>query len=152
MGRQNRPKSGQVRSKTALEAIFFEKSEFSRKPLKTNEKSTFLRSRVVKKQPKIVPRRPQDGLISILCSLRFSHRFLITFCLDFGGIWGGLGEPRSVIFGIDFHMSCQDRPKSGPRAAQEAKKGPKKHPKGTQEHPKRHPRASKKTPKERNTR
>ena len=142
-GSQNRPKSCQVGPKTALEAIFFEKSGFSRKPLKTNEKSTFLRSRVVKKQPKIVPRRPQDGLISILCSLRFSHRFLITFCLDFGGIWGGLGEPRSVIFGIDFHMSCQDRPKSG----QERPKSRPRGQKGTQKAAKRHPRAPKKAPK-----
>ena len=38
----NRPKMPQVGLKTALETIFFEKREFSRKPLKTNEKSIFL--------------------------------------------------------------------------------------------------------------
>ena len=121
---------------------------FTEPLLKTNEKSTFLSPRGDPKRPKIVPRRPQDGLISILCSLRFSHRFLITFCLDFGGIWGGLREPRSVIFGIDFHMSCQDRPKSG----QERPKSRPRGQKGTQKAAKRHPRASKKTPKQRNKR
>ena len=39
-GRQNRPKLGPIGVKTALEAIFFEKSEFSRQALKTHEKST----------------------------------------------------------------------------------------------------------------
>ena len=45
LGGQNRPKMGQVGLKTALETIFFEKLEFSRKALKTNEKSTFLTPR-----------------------------------------------------------------------------------------------------------
>ena len=39
LGGQNRPKMGQVGLKTALETIFFEKREFSRKALKTNEKN-----------------------------------------------------------------------------------------------------------------
>ena len=39
LGGQNRPKMGQVGPKTALETLFFEKREFSRKALKTNEKS-----------------------------------------------------------------------------------------------------------------
>ena len=39
LGGQNRPKMGQVGLKTALETLFFEKSEFSGKALKTNEKS-----------------------------------------------------------------------------------------------------------------
>ena len=72
-GSQNRPKSCQVGPKTALETIFFAKSEFSRKPLKTNEKSTFLSPRGDPKRPKIVPRSFQDDLISLFFSFRFLH-------------------------------------------------------------------------------
>ena len=101
-GGQNRPKSVQVRSKMALEAIFLEKSEFSRKPLKTNEKSIKMTPRAVTKRPKIVPKRCQDDLEEVFFSLRFLHRFLVVFWIDFGVILGGFWESKSVIFGIDF--------------------------------------------------
>ena len=48
-GGQNRPKMSQVGLKTALETIFVEKSECSRKALKSNEKSIKMTSRAVRK-------------------------------------------------------------------------------------------------------
>ena len=82
LGGQNRPKMGQVGPKTALETIFFEKSEFSRKALKTNEKSIKMSPRGDPKRSKITPRRPQDGLIS------FFFRFV--FCIDFLSLFGAI--------------------------------------------------------------
>ena len=135
LGGQNRPKMGQVGLKTGLETLFFEKREFSRKALKTNEKSTILSPRGDPKRPKIVPRRPQDDLTSVLFSLRFSHRFLVAFLADFGAIWGGFGEPKSDIFGIDFSSIFTCRPKIAPRAAKSGPRAPKSRPRAAQEHP-----------------
>ena len=63
------------------------------------------------------------GFRSALFSHRFLHRFLVAFGSDFGAMLGGIWEPKSVIFGIDFLMifgcrpkSGQERPKSAPRA------------------------------------
>ena len=69
----------QVRFKTALETILFEKSECSRKALKTNEKTRFPSPRGDPKRPKIAPRWHQDGLFWVLFSLRFLHRFWVAF-------------------------------------------------------------------------
>ena len=55
-----------------------------------------------RKRPKITPRWLQDGLVAMFFSHRFLHCFLVAFWSDFGGIWGGFGEPKSVILGIDF--------------------------------------------------
>ena len=85
-GCQNPPKLGQIGVKTALEAIFFEKSEFSRKALKTNEKSIFSSPRSVPKRPKIVPKRLQDGLEEPFFSHRFSVSILVRFGSDLGAI------------------------------------------------------------------
>ena len=41
-------------------------------------------------------------LISVLFSLRFWHRFLAGFWIDFGVILGSFRGSKSVIFGIDF--------------------------------------------------
>ena len=70
-GAQNRPKMGQVGLKMALETIIFEKSEFSRKALKTHIKSINMTPRAVTKQPKIVHKRCQDDLAEVFFSLRF---------------------------------------------------------------------------------
>ena len=92
LGGQNRPKMGQVGFKTALETIFFEKREFSRNIGRRSVWSVSRAPRRHPKRPKIVPRRPQDGLISVLFSLRFLHRFLVAFWCDFGAILGCFGE------------------------------------------------------------
>ena len=155
-GCQNRPKSGQVRSKMALEAIFFEKSEFSRKALKTNEKSTKMTPRAVTKRPKIVPKRCQDDLEEVFFALRFLHRFLVVFWSDFGVILEAFGRLWGVQIGHfwhrffdDFCMSFQERPKSGqerPKRDQGRHKSGQGRPKGGQEQPKSAPRAAKSGP------
>ena len=96
---------GQVGLKTALETLFFEKRDFSRKALKTNEKSIKMTPRAVTKRPKIVPKRCQDDLEEVFFSLRFLHRFLVVFWSDlgviFGGFWEAFGGPnRSFLASI----------------------------------------------------
>ena len=122
LGGQNRPKMGQVGLKTALETIFFEKSECSRNLIKTNGFSTFLTPRSIPKRPKIVLRRPQDGLEEVFFSHRFLSSILIRFGSDFGSLWGSFWHPKSVILGIIFLMvfycrakSAQEPSKSTPR-------------------------------------
>ena len=70
----------QVRFKTALETILFEKSECSRKALNKNEKKQDFR---VQEATQNDPRSPQDDLktffLLVLFSLRFVHRFLVAF-------------------------------------------------------------------------
>ena len=90
LGGQNRPKMGQVGLKTALETLFFEKREFSRKHLKTNEKSTFLTPRGDPKRPKIAPRRHQDGLKELLFRCQNLFSILIRFGLRLGRFGGRL--------------------------------------------------------------
>ena len=130
---QNRPKTGQVGLKTALETVFFENSEFSKKALKTNRISMFLTPRAVTKRPKIVPKRCQGDLEEMFFSLRFWHRFLVVFWSDFGLILGGFWEPlggpnRSFVASIFWYFlyvvprAAQERPRAAPerpRAAQE---------------------------------
>ena len=91
-GCQNRPKSGQDRSKMALEAVFVEKREFSRNIGRRNVWGLSRAPRRHPKRHKIAPRWLQDSLISVLCLLRFLHRFLLAFWCDFGAIWGCFGE------------------------------------------------------------
>ena len=131
LGCQNRPKMGQVELKTALESICFEKSECSRKALKTNRKSIKMPPRAVTKQPKIVPKRCQDDLEEVFFYVRFWHPFFVVFCSDLGVILGGFGEAlgglnRSFLASIFWwflHIvprAAQERPrapKSGQRAA-----------------------------------
>ena len=126
LGGQNRPKMGQVGLKTALETIFFEKRECSRNLIKTNGFSTFLTPRSIPKRPKIVLRRPQDGLEEVFFSHRFLSSILIRFGVDFGSLWASFWEPKSVIFGIVFLMIFACRSKSGPRAAKSGQKRPKR--------------------------
>ena len=93
---------GQVGLKTALETIFFEKSEFSRKALKTNEKSTKMTPRGDPKRPQIAPRRLQDDLEEVFFSHRFLSSILVGLGFDFGSFWAPFWEPKSVILGIVF--------------------------------------------------
>ena len=104
LGGQNRPKMAQVGLKTALETLFFEKRQFSRNRLKTNEKSIKMTPRGDPKRPKIAPKRFQDGFGSVLFSHRFLSSILVGFGFDFGSLWAPFSEPKSVIFGIDFLM------------------------------------------------
>ena len=141
---------GQVALKTALEAICFQKSEFSRKALKTNEKSITMSPRAVPKRPKILPRRPQDGLEEVFFRVDFYHRFWSVLGSDFGAIWDPFWEPKPVIFGIDFWMlfACRSKiapraPKSGPRATKSLPRASQEHPRAAQERP----RASQEPPK-----
>ncbi len=143
LGGQNRPKMVQGGLKTAFDTLFFQKRECSRNIGSRSVWSVSRAPRQHPKRPKIAPRRPQDGLISVLFSLRFLHRFLVAFWCDFGAIWGGFGESKSVILGIDFLMIFACRSKSGPRAA---KSGPRAA-KSRQERPKSGPRAAKSGPK-----
>ena len=92
--------------------------------------------RAVPKRPKILPRRPQDGLEELFFRIDFYHRFWCVLGSDFGAIWDPFWEPKSVILGIDFLMIFACRSKIAPRAAQEP-------PKSGQEPPKSLPRAAK---------
>ena len=148
------PKSSQVRSKMAIDAIFFEKRDFSRNLIKTNEKSLFLTPRGDPKRPKNSPRRSQDGLEELLfrCLIlssilvRFWSHFgaiLAPFWLPFGTLWGAKIGPNS-----DSNLKIAPRgPKRRLRGPKRRPGGPKRRPKGTQEAPKRHPRAAKSTKK-----
>ena len=117
LGGQNRPKMGQVGLKTALETIFVEKRECSRNLIKTNGFSTFLTPRSIPKRPKIVLRRPQDGLEEVFFSHRFLSSILVGLGFDFGSLWAPFWEPKSVIFGIDLLMIFACRSEIAPRAA-----------------------------------
>ena len=90
-GAKNRPKLVQIGVKTALETIFFEKSEISRKPLKTNEKSTFLTPRRLEHRPKIAPRRLQE----VICWLLNLH---LDFVLIFAPFWLPKCLPLGTLF------------------------------------------------------
>ena len=155
-GCQNRPKLGQTGLKIALETIFFEKSECSRNHLKMKVFSTFLTPRSIPKRPKIVLRRPQDGLEEVFFSHRFLSSILVRFGVDFGSLWASFWEPKSVILGIIFLvvfcMSCQVRrralqehsktslrpPKIAPRGPKRALRGPQEAPRGPKEDPRGH--------------
>ena len=105
--------------------------------------------RAVPKWPKILPRRPQDGLEEVF----FSHVFLSSILVRFGvRFWLHLGPLLGAQIGNfwnrffdDVCMLFQDRPKSAqeqpepPRASQEP-------PKSAQERPKSLPRASQERP------
>ena len=135
LGGQNRPKMGQVGLKMGLETIFFEKSEFSRKALKTNRKSIKMSPRAATNRPKIAPRQPQDDLEDSFFSHRFLLSILFRFGVDFGSLWAPFLEPKSVILGIDFWMIFACRSKSGPRAAKSGPRAPKSRPRAAQERP-----------------
>ena len=132
LGGQNRSKMGQVGLKTGLETILFEKSDFSRKALKTNRKPIKMRPRAVTKRPKIAPRQPQDGLEHRFFSYRFLSSIFVGFGSDFGSLWAPFWEPKSVILGIDFWMIFACRSKIAPRAVKSAQERPR----ATQEGPK----------------
>ena len=142
LGGQNRSKMGQVGLKTGLETIFFEKSDFSRKALKTNRKSIKMSPRAVTKRPKIAPRQPQDDLEDCCFSYLFLTSILVRFGFDFGSLWAPFLEPKSVIFGIDFWMIFACRSKIVPRAAKSGPRAAKSIPRASQERP----RAAKRAP------
>ena len=91
--------------------------------------------RPVTKQPKIAPRRPQDGLKDGFCSYRFLSSSLVGFVIDFGSLWAPFLEPKSVIFGIDFWMIFACRSKIAPRAAKSGPRAAKSLPRASQERP-----------------
>ena len=132
-GAQNRPKMGQVGLKTALETIFVEKREFSRKALKTNRKSIKMSPRAATKRPKIAPRQPQDDLEDSFFSHRFLSSILVRFGSDFGSLWAPFWEPKSVILGIYFWMIFACRSKIAPRAAKSPPRAPQERPSWPQE-------------------
>ena len=122
-----------------------QKRGFSRKPLKTNEKSIFLTPRRIGNQPEIAPRRLQEVTFSLLNL----HLFFLS-------IYSPFGLPKCLPLDTLFapkivsknhkknqvpQKSPQDHtisPQDGPRSPQEA-------PRGSQEPPKRLPRSSKST-------
>ena len=126
---------GQVGLKTGLETIFFEKSDFSRKALKTNRKSIKMSPRAVTKRPKIAPRQPQDDLEDSCFSYLFLTSILVRFGCDFGSLWAPFLEPKSVIFGIDFWMIFACRSKIAPRAAKSLPRASQERPRAAQEEP-----------------
>ena len=149
MGGQNRSKMGQVGLKTGLETMFFEKSDFSRKALKTNRKPIKMSPRAVTKRPKIAPRQPQDGLEHRFFSYRFLSSILVGFGFDFGSLWAPFWEPKSVIFGIDFLMIFACRSKIAPRAAKSPQEPPKSPPRAPKSGPRgapERPRAAQERP------
>ena len=90
LGCQNPPKTSQVGLKTALETIIFEKSGFSRKALKTNEKPIKMSPRAVPKRPKILPRPFHDNLQELLF---FIIVCVFDFCPFWVPFWLHLGPP-----------------------------------------------------------
>ena len=116
LGCPNRPKTGQVELKTALESICFEKSECSRKALKTNRKSIKMPPRAVTKQPKIVPKRCQDDLEEVFFSIRFLQWFFIAFWSDLGvilgGFWEAFGGPNRSFWASIFRWILHVVPRS----------------------------------------
>ena len=63
----------QIGLKMAVETILFEKSEISRKALKTIIQTIKMTPRAVTKQPKTVRKRCQDDLAEVIFSVRFLH-------------------------------------------------------------------------------
>ena len=148
----------QVRFKTALETILFEKSECSRKALKTNEKNKIFESKrrpkTTQDRPKMASRRSFFG--SFVASFFASNfgRFLVRFWChveEFGE--PELGFSRS-IFGRFLHVvprPPQERPRAPqdlPRVSQEVPKRLQEAPMSAPGAPKRHPRAPKRPPRE----
>ena len=122
--------------------IFFEHRRCSRKGLKTNHKSIKMTPRLVTKQPKILPRRLQDGLEEVFFSHCFLSSIFIRFGVDFGAIRDPFWEPKSVMFGIYFLMvfACGSKivpraAKSGPRAAKSLPRASQERPRAAQERP-----------------
>ena len=148
LGGQNRSNMGQVGLKTRLETIFFEKSDFSRKALKTHRKLIKMSPRAVIKQPKIAPRWPQDGLEDSFFSYLFLFSILVRFGCDLGSLWDHFWEPKSIIFEIDFWMIFVCRSKIAPRAAKSCPRAAKSLPRGSQERP-REPQGCQKVTQER---
>ena len=140
-GRQNRPKSGQVEPKTALETRFLKKSEFSRKPLKTNGKINIFefkgRPKMTQDRPKTSPRRSYFIIFIASFFASIFARILDRLSCHLGGFGGAeIGHFRDHFWG-DFCMSFQDRPKSAPRGSQDRSRRPQERPGGSQERPRR---------------
>ena len=141
-GCQNRPKSGQVRSKMALDAIFFEKRDFSRNLIKTNEKSLFLTPRGDPKRPKNSPRRSQDGLEELLFRCLILSSILVRFGSHFGAILAPFWLPFGTLWGAKLGPNSDSNLKIAPRGPKRRLRGPKRRPGG----PKRRPRGTQKAP------
>ena len=83
----NRPKIGPSRLLKPLEALFFQKHEFSRN---IGRRSVWRASRAPRRhprRPKIDPRRLQDDLQELLFSSSFLSSILVRFVFDFGILW-----------------------------------------------------------------
>jgi hypothetical protein len=132
--------------RSLLDTHLYQKRGRSRKPLKTNEKSTFLTSIRLGNRPQIAPRRLQE----VICSLLNLH-------LDLGSIFAPFWLPKCLPLGTLFAPKIDPKnhqkskcPKVGPRPpnfaprssqeaprdSQESPKKPKKHPKRLQKHQK----------------
>ena len=122
------PKSSQVRSKMAIDAIFFEKRDFSRNLIKTNEKSIFLTPRGDPKRPKSFPRRSQDGLEELLFRCLILSSILIRFGSHFGAILAPFWLPFGTLWGAKIGPNSDSNLKIAPRGPKRRPRGPKRLP------------------------
>ena len=148
LGPLGRPSWPKLASKSSLEALFFQKRDFSRNTRKTNVFSRFLPPKTAPKtaqdRPKTPPRRSWSATFPALKNVTdfgpFSARFGVPLGVPVGLPWGPLGVPFGVPFGVPKRTYLEDTPKSPPRRPQDA-------PRGSQEPPGRPPGGSQNAPK-----
>ena len=125
-----------------LDTHLYQKRGCSRKPLKTNEKSTFLTPRRLGNRPKIAPRRLQEVTFSLL-------NLHLFFLLIFAPFWLPKCLPLGTLFAPKIAQKNNQKskcPKSRPKITQFRPKTAQDRPKRLQEASKRAPRSPKSTP------
>ena len=128
--------------RSLLDTHLYQKRGFSRKPLTTNEKSTFLTPRCLGHRPKIAPRRLQEATFSLL-------NLHLFFWLIFAPFWLPKCLPLGTLFAPKIAPKNNQKskcPKSRPKTTQFRPKTAQDRPKRLQEAPKRVPRSPKSTP------
>ena len=86
----------QLRPKSPLDTLLFQKREFSRNLKFSNEKSPKMTPRRHPRRPKIDPRRLQDDLQELLFSTSFSTSILVPLGSKFGLILAPFWLPKSA--------------------------------------------------------
>ena len=136
--------------RSLLDTHLYQKRGFSRKALKTNEKSIFLTPRRSGNRANFDPRRLQEVISSLLnLHLDFGSifaPFCLPKCLPLGTLFAPKIHPKKLIkikvprkWPKTTPISSQDgqrSPQEAPRGSQESPKKPKKPPKRPQNHQK----------------
>ena len=127
--------------RSLLDTHLYQKRGFSRKPLKTNEKSIFLTPKRLGNRPKIAPRRLQEVTFSLLNLHLFFLSIFVLFWLPKCIPLGTLFAPKIAPKNYKKSKCSKSRPKTThfrPKTAQDR-------PKRLQEAPKRVLRSPKST-------